>query len=217
MRFQPAGHPAAPAMAAVAVKRGETGRRPPERTKVTCPAYSETKEKLHPGASVTEGKARGWSNFLTTIYEEYRPAKGVATSAALVAGLVTYHCLDDPVTGVGVGIAFFAAGWVSAEPVSKWLTARSQERRQRQRTKSSYKNLGHGERTVVEGFVRLGGCVIECKDSYQRSDFPGNGIESLASKGLLQYSTTADGYRETYALDRHLYDYARTQLPDEPF
>ena len=39
--------------------------------------------------------------------------------------------------------------------------------------KARFASLGYQEKRVVEGFVQWGGYVIECKDSYDRSAFPG--------------------------------------------
>ena len=76
--------------------------------------------------------------------------------------------------------------------------------------KSLFESLGDDERTVVEGFVRLGGCSIRWGERNRRGgEFPANGIDSLMSRGLLSSSVNAAG-TETFELDEDLFVYAKT-------
>ena len=163
-----------------------------------------------------QGATGFWSGlfqFLKAFLEERDPVRAITLGVAMVVGVTSYYLSDDYVVGAGTFLATFLLGWGFAEPIRKRL----QQWRRKRRMKALFESLGRVERTVVEDFVHWGGCVIECKDSFDRSDFSGSGIESLASRGLLQYDTTADGYRETYALDKDLYDYARTVVDEIPF
>lgn len=114
--------------------------------------------------------------------------------------------------GVWTVAVAFPVCWVAAEPVRARLLKWSQKRRQRQQMKSLFESLGDSERTVVEGFVHIGGCVLPYSGSYPRNDdqFPANGIESLMSRELLYASIAADGQHEIFVLDSDLFDYART-------
>ena len=175
--------------------------------------------------SVVDDKGRGgatgfWSGlfqFPKAFLEEKDPVRAITLGVALGVGLTAYHFLDDCVMGAGAFLATFLVGWGSAEPARKRLQQWSQKRRTRRGMKALFASLGYQERRVVEDFVHWGGYVIECKDSYATSAFPGSGIESLASRGLLRYDMTVDGYRETYVLDKDLYDYARTVVDEIPF
>jgi len=112
--------------------------------------------------------------------------------------------------GVWAVVVAFPVCWVAAEPVRARLQEWSQKRRERQRLKSLFENLGDEERTVVEGFVRLGGCSIRWGERNRRGDeFPANGIDSLTSRGLLEPSANIVG-SETFVLDEDLFEYAKT-------
>ena len=156
-----------------------------------------------------------WS-FLQAIYEEPNAGRAVATSVALSVGFLSYSVRSDWVMGAWATVAAFPVCWVFAELVRTPLQRWNQKRREKRRMKSLFESLGDEERTVVEGFVRLGGRSIRWGERNRRGDeFPANGIESLMSRGLLDPSTNIVG-TETFELDEDLFVYAKTVVYANP-
>jgi len=68
-----------------------------------------------------------------------------------------------------------------------------------------YGRLSEHEKAVVQAFVQTGGSVLTWGQVNQLG-LPGNGIESLIQREVAWTSMTADGMRETFALDSAIFD-----------
>ena len=151
------------------------------------------------------------------IYNESDIGRGLATTAAGVAGLTTYLYWDDWVVAVFVTIIVFPVGKILASTIeSYWIQSRERSY-SRGQIKELFKNLGSKEKAVVQAFVWHGGSVITWRECNELSYFSAAGIESLINRDLMHATVTADGMTEAFALDTQLFDYAQTLLPNDPF
>ena len=81
--------------------------------------------------------------------------------------------------------------------------------------KELFDSLGWEERDVVRAFVRHGSTSVTWGKTNRSIEFSHDGIDSLVYQGLIDLSVTADGGRETFVLERKLFEYAQSVFPDD--
>jgi len=85
------------------------------------------------------------------------------------------------------------------------ITRRKQHKIEREEAEHIYKQLSNDEKEVVMEFVNAGGSVLTWSQ-VNNSSLLSSSIESLIQRKILWTSTTADGMRETFAIDSDIFD-----------
>ena len=156
------------------------------------------------------------NRWIELIYNEKDIGRGVATTAAGVAGLFIYLYWSDWAVAVfGAIIIFPVTNIVATSIHSHWVRSR-QRIYSKEQMAELFENLGSEEQAVVQAFARHGGSVVTWREVNKSPHFSPPGIESLVHRGLVQPTVTADGMTEAFALDTELFDYAQAALPNEP-
>lgn len=149
------------------------------------------------------------------IYAETDVGRSAATSVAGLIGLIVYLSVEDWVIAALSLVIVFPLARLG----STWLhgrASRSASRRlEREAAELMYDGLSDAEKQVVRAFVEVGGTVLTW--SHVNSlGLPDSGIESLLQRGILHTSVTADGMRETFALEPATFDVARARQGRRP-
>lgn len=139
------------------------------------------------------------------IYAETDVARSIATSVAGVVGLSVYLLSSDWVVAVFAGVIVFPLVRLVAAGLHARAVRRAQGRMELEEAERVYGRLSEYEKTVVQAFVQTGGSVLTWNQVNQLG-LPGNGIESLIQREVAWTSMTADGMRETFALDSAIFD-----------
>lgn len=139
------------------------------------------------------------------IYAESDVGRSIATSVAGIVGLSSYLFLADWVIAVFLSIIAFPLVRLIATGVHARAVRREQSLMELAEAERIYSRLSEEERTVVLAFVRAGGSVLTW-DQVNRLGLPASGVESLVQREMVWPSMTADGMRETFAMDSSLFD-----------
>ena len=145
------------------------------------------------------------------IYAETDVGRSIATSVAGVIGLSAYLLSTDWVIAAFLSIIAFPLVRLIATGVHARAVSREQSLMESERI---YSRLSEEERTVVQAFVGAGGSVLTW-DQVNRLGLPAAGVESLVQREMVWSSMTADGMRETFALDSSLFDVGQKKLAHE--
>ncbi|OIN12749.1 hypothetical protein [Oceanisphaera psychrotolerans] len=148
------------------------------------------------------------------IYAETDVGRSIATSAAGVVGLSAYLVSSDWVIAVFSAVIAFPLVRLVATGVHARTVRRAQGRMELEEAERIYGRLSEDEKTVVQAFVQAGGSVLTWGQVNQL-DLPGAGIESLVQREVVWTSVTADGMRETFALDSAVFDVGQKRVADE--
>jgi hypothetical protein len=141
------------------------------------------------------------------LYEETDVARSVATSFAGVAGLSVYLITRDWVVALFAWLIVFPLARLIAAAIHAKRIKRAIRRDADTEAEELYSRLSASEKEVVQAFVTAGGAVMTWSHMNSLS-LTGPSIESLMHRGVLSTSMTADGMRETFALDPPLFDAA---------
>ena len=145
------------------------------------------------------------------VYAETDFGRSVATSIAGVIGLVIYIAFNDWV------IAAFSS--IISFPIIRFVSTGLHEKAdrhkkriiEREEAEHIYNRLSEGEKEVVRAFVNAGGSVLTWSQmNNQPVSFAS--IESLIQREVLWTSMTADGMRETFALNSAIFDIGNEKL-----
>lgn len=147
------------------------------------------------------------------IYAENDFGRSVATSFAGVIGLVIYLVTNDWV------IAAFST--IISFPIIRLISTGINERIERQKKRNIdkenalhiYNNLSKEEKEVINSYVEAGGSVLTWGQMNNQS-VSSAAVESLIQREVLWTSMTADGMRETFALDSNIFDIANEKYPN---
>jgi hypothetical protein len=139
------------------------------------------------------------------VYAETDFGRSVATSTAGTLGLGVYLVFHDWVIAAFSSIIAFPIARLIAARLHEKATRHAKRRIEREEAEHLYDRLSTDEREVVRAFVEAGGSVLTWS-RVNKLSLPGSGIESLIQRGYLWTSVTADGMRETFALDSALFD-----------
>lgn len=139
------------------------------------------------------------------VYSETDFGRSVATSVAGVVGLAVYLIFDDWVIAAFSSIITFPIIRLAATGLHEKATRHAKRRIEREDAEHIYDRLSNGEKEVVQAFVKAGGTALTWSQVNSLS-LPAPAIESLIQREILSSSMTADGMRETFALDSALFD-----------
>tara|TARA_R110000850_G_scaffold130192_6_gene250744 strand:- start:2231 stop:2719 length:489 start_codon:yes stop_codon:yes gene_type:complete len=148
------------------------------------------------------------------IYAETDVGRSIATSVAGVIGLSAYLLSTDWVIAAFLSIIAFPLVRLIATGVHARAVSREQSLMELAEAERIYSRLSEEERTVVQAFVGAGGSVLTW-DQVNRLGLPAAGVESLVQREMVWSSMTADGMRETFALDSSLFDVGQKKLAHE--
>ncbi|MCD8478221.1 MAG: superinfection exclusion B family protein [Sulfurospirillum sp.] len=82
------------------------------------------------------------------------------------------------------------------------------QRKQKKLSEYTYNRLSSGEKEVIQAFVTAGGTALTY--SHVNSlELSAPAIETLIQREIIWSSMTADGMRETFALDTEIFDIAQ--------
>lgn len=142
------------------------------------------------------------------VYTETDVGRSVATSVSGVIGLVVYLLSNDWVIAAFSTIISFPIIRLIASGMHEKAIRHAKRRIAREEAEHVYDQLSDDEREVVRAFVSAGGSVLTWSHVNSLS-LPGPAIESLIQRELLWSSMTADGMRETFAIDSSIFDVGR--------
>lgn len=131
--------------------------------------------------------------------------RSIATSVAGVVGLSVYLLSSDWVIALFSAVIAFPIVRLVATGFHARAVRRAQGQMALEEAERIYDRLSEHEKTVVQAFVQSGGSVLTWGQVNQLG-LPGNGIESLIQRELAWTSMTADGMKETFAIDSALFD-----------
>lgn len=145
------------------------------------------------------------------VYSENDFGRSVATSISGIIGLMVYLTTGDWV------IALFST--IISFPVFRLISTGLHEKRERKKQRNIktedalhvFENLSSDEKDVIKLFVRAGGSVLTW-GQMNNLDRSSAAIESLIQREILWTSMTADGMRETFALDSDVFDIGITKF-----
>lgn len=147
------------------------------------------------------------------IYAETDVGRSVATSVAGVVGLSAYLFSSDWVIAVFSAVIAFPLVRLVATGLHARAVRRAQGRMELEEAERIYARLSEDEKTAVQAFVQAGGSVLTWAQVNQLG-LPGTGVESLIQREVVWTSTTADGMRETFALDSAVFDVGQKRATD---
>lgn len=139
------------------------------------------------------------------VYSETDFGRSVATSVAGVIGLAVYLVFGDWVIAAFASIITFPIVRLLAAGFHEKATRHAKRRIEREEAEQIYDRLSKGEKEVVQAFVKAGGTALTWSQVNSLS-LPAPAVESLIQREILCTSMTADGMRETFALDSALFD-----------
>lgn len=144
------------------------------------------------------------------VYSETDFGRGVATSSSGLFGLGAYLTMNDWVIAAFVSIITFPIVRIVSAGLNEKFSRKNQRNIERENALHIYKKLGSEEKYVIRAYVRAGGSVLTW-GQMNNKDVSLASIESLVQRGLIWTSTTADGMRETFALDSDIFDIANEE------
>lgn len=148
------------------------------------------------------------------IYAETDFGRSIATSVAGIVGLSIYLASSDWVIAVFSAVIAFPLVRLIATGIHARAVRRAQGRMEMEEAERIYDRLSEDEKTVVQAFVQSGGSVLTWGQVNQLG-LPGAGVESLIQREVLWTSMTADGMRETFALDSSIFDAGQKRSRDD--
>lgn len=145
------------------------------------------------------------------VYTETDFGRSLATSIAGVIGLVVYIASDDWVIAAFSSIIAFPIIRVISTGLHEKVNRNKERTIEREEAVHIFNRLSAGEKEVVQAFVNAGGSVLTWSQmNNQQVSF--SSIESLIQREVLWTSVTADGMRETFALNSAIFDIGNEQL-----
>lgn len=139
------------------------------------------------------------------VYSETDFGRSIATSGAGIIGLATYLFFNDWVIAAFSSIISFPIIRLISSGLHEKANRRRKHVVEREEAEHIYKRLSAGEKEVVRAFVNAGGSVLTWGQMNKQSVSSAS-IESLIQREVLWTSVTADGMRETFALNSAIYD-----------
>lgn len=145
------------------------------------------------------------------VYAETDFGRSVATSVAGTIGLVVYLLFNDWVIAAFSSIIAFPIIRLVSTGLHEKATRRANRNLEREEAAHIYDKLSDEEKEVVLAFVKGGGSVLTWSQ-INKLRLSGPSIESLIQREILWTSITADGARETFALDSAIFDIGQERI-----
>lgn len=138
------------------------------------------------------------------LYSETDSARSIATSGAGVVGLIIYLMQRDWVIAAFSAVIVFPIARLASARIHERFHRAEMRRTEREMAQDMYSQLSEHEKAVVQAFVQAGGSVLTWSH-VNALNLRGPAIESLINRQLLSTDVTADGIRETFVLNRTLF------------
>ncbi len=139
------------------------------------------------------------------VYAETDFGRSVATSGSGVIGLVIYLIVNDWVISAFSSIISFPIIRIISTGLHEKVVRRKKRVVERDKAEHIYSRLSDGEKAVICAFVKAGGSVLTWSQM-NKLPLSSASIESLIQREIIWTSMTADGMRETFALDSAIFD-----------
>tara|TARA_B110000196_G_C21092808_1_gene638428 strand:+ start:55 stop:540 length:486 start_codon:yes stop_codon:yes gene_type:complete len=141
------------------------------------------------------------------VYAENDFGRSVATSLAGLLGLVIYLLTNDWVIAAFSTLIAFPVVRLISTGINEKIERKKQRNISKESSLHKYEKLSAEEKVVVASYVKAGGSVLTW-GQMNNEPVSSAAIESLIQRELLWSSMTADGMRETFALDTEIFDAA---------
>jgi ABC-type multidrug transport system fused ATPase/permease subunit len=147
------------------------------------------------------------------VYAENDFGRGIATSLSGSIGLVVYIVTDDWVIAAFSTIIAFPIIRIISTGINEKVKRKKQRNINKENAHHIYEGLSDEEKEVIKSYVSAGGSVLTWGQMNNQSvSFAA--IESLIQREILWTSMTADGMRETFALDSSIFDIANEKYTE---
>jgi len=141
------------------------------------------------------------------IYAENDFGRGIATSLSGAIGLIVYLVTDDWVIAAFSTIISFPIIRITSTRINEKVERKKKRNIDKENALHIYENLSDEEKEVINSYVSAGGSVLTWGQMNNQS-VSSAAVESLIQREILWSSMTADGMRETFALDSNVFDIA---------
>ena len=145
------------------------------------------------------------------VYAENDFGRSIATSVAGAVGLVVYIFFNDWVIAAFSSIITFPVIRIISSGVNEKFERKKKRTIEKEEAESLYNRLSSDEKNVIKSFVKAGGSVLTW-NQMNNENVSSNGVESLIQRELIWTSMTADGMRETFALDSNVFDICNEKM-----
>jgi ABC-type multidrug transport system fused ATPase/permease subunit len=139
------------------------------------------------------------------VYAENDFGRSIATSVAGLIGLAVYLLTKDWVISAFSSIITFPIIRIIASSFNEKVERNKKRKVAKEEVENLYQKLSSEEKSVIQSFVNAGGSVLTW-NQMNGLDVPSSGVESLIQREILWTGYTADGMRETFALDTNIFD-----------
>ena len=139
------------------------------------------------------------------VYAENDFGRSVAISGSGLIGLVVYLLTNDWVISAFSTIISFPIIRLISTGINERFERRKQRTIEKENALLLFNRLSDEEKEVIKSFVSAGGSVLTW-GQMNNEQVSSAAIESLIQREALWTSMTADGMRETFALNSHLFD-----------
>lgn len=142
------------------------------------------------------------------VYSETDFGRSIATSVSGIIGLAVYLIINDWVIAAFLSIITFPIVRIISTSLNEKINLYAMQRKQKKLSEYTYNGLSSGEKEVIQAFVTAGGTALTY--SHVNSlELSAPAIETLIQREIIWNSITADGMRETFALDTEIFDIAQ--------
>jgi hypothetical protein len=139
------------------------------------------------------------------VYAENDFGRRVAISVSGLIGLVVYLPTRDWAIAAFSTIISFPIIRLVSTGLNERFKRKQQRNIEKENASHLFTSLSDEEKEVIKAFVRAGGSVLTW-GQMNNEPVSSAAIESLIQRKALWTSMTADGMRETFALDSYLFD-----------
>lgn len=145
------------------------------------------------------------------VYAENDFGRSIATSVAGLIGLAVYLLTKDWVISAFASIISFPIIRIIASSFNEKIERNKKRKVEKEEVENLYNKLSSDERNVIQSFVNAGGSVLTW-NQMNSLDVSSSGVESLIQREILWTAYTADGMRETFALDTNIFDVCNERM-----
>ena len=142
------------------------------------------------------------------VYTETDFGRSIATSISGIIGLAVYLILNDWVIAAFSSIITFPIVRIISTSLNERINLYSMQRKNRKQSEYTYNGLSSAEKEVIQAFVTAGGTALTYSH-INSLELSTPAIETLIQREIIWNSMTADGMRETFALNTEIFDIAQ--------
>ncbi|WP_112053513.1 hypothetical protein [Onishia taeanensis] len=144
------------------------------------------------------------------VYAENDFGRSLATSLSGLIGLVVYLLTNDWVIAAFSTIISFPIIRLVSTGINEKIERNKQRNISKEKSLNTYKKFSTEEKEVIASYVKSGGSVLTWGQMNNEA-VSSAAVESLIQREVLWASMSADGMRETFALDSEIFDIANEQ------